>query len=505
MISPGAKAGPNGHAPPMRSSMRAESATAPGETHIRKSMRGEGSMRGSLRADAAPEPKGSLQKKYRPMSMPASGIKADPTAVSNHIKALSAASARMAPAAAQRDSAPPVPGLRRRGSGDSESSFKRARASSDAPQFRRSMRGSMDQESARGASPIRPSRFSLRSLSPTGSMMRRPFAAANGPPPVITSSPNHMRSSMRSYTSETPSLRTQKPQSKGGFGRSAAPKAKTSKFRSSRFADSSDEEDDRPTTFRSRFNDSSDDDEPVARSGGMARTMRSAPVRGIPKRAGVDDGDSSDLLDSDDEKPSSSALKLSKKRQNGHATSNKEGTELAAGTLRRSGSGRETLSSPVTTPSTRPANTRRGSFLSILRRKKPEQGSKVQKSIVDSPARRDTPLERSRSDLAALKQDRPSTPKLQKRNTSNSANWPLQPILPVPSSPPKILGGEDGRPFTADNGDGVVGGITKMNGDRPDFGTRRYTATGAADVDLGLQPRKKKKFPKLRKMLGLDD
>jgi hypothetical protein len=77
--------------------------------------------------------------------------------------------------------------------------------------------------------------------------------------------------------------------------------------------------------------------------------------------------------------------------------------------------------------------------------------------------------------------------------------------LPVPASPPKIVG-EDERPFTADTADGVLGGEL-TNGARPDMGTRRYTATGLADVDInGVgKPRKKKKFGALRRIFRLDD
>jgi len=62
---------------------------------------------------------------------------------------------------------------------------------------------------------------------------------------------------------------------------------------------------------------------------------------------------------------------------------------------------------------------------------------------------------------------------------------------------------------------GVVGGGGKNiagneNGDsRPDLGTRRFTATGLADVDINgitdIPGRKKKKFGKLRRMFGLDE
>jgi len=512
MIQPGAKAGLNGPTT-MRSSMRAEPQNTVEDTHMRKSMRGGESMRGSLRGPARPaEPRGSLQKKHRPMSSPPREIKADPVEVKKHLRNLSEASAAAAPAMAKRDMAPLI--LRRKSSGDSESSFKRTRPSYERPNLRRSMRNSGEQEiGGRHQSPTRSSRFSLRSLSPTGSAFRRPFNSA-APPQT------HMRSSMRSSLESTPILRTNNPIRVPGFGRSGASKPSKQKAtaqRASRFADSSDEEDDRPA-FQSRFVDSSDEEEPISRSTTMPRIMRSgaasAPVRGIPKRAGAQDVDSSDLPNSDDVKPISSSLKLGKKRgTNGSAiTPSNQGATLASGSLRRSGSGRGTINSPTimttaTVPASRSNHSRRGSFMSILRRKKPDPSSKVRKSDAESPARRDTPLERSKSDLAALRNDRPSTPRLQKRNgpsRENSSAWPL----PAPTSLPKTLSAEDGRPFTADTADGVVGGEL-INGDRPDIGTRRFTATGLADVDingLGAQGRgKKKKFGTLRRMFRLDD
>lgn len=331
---------------------------------------------------------------------------------------------------------------------------------------------------------------------------------------------------MRSSYDGTPSLRNKPPGKKtGGFGRPAPPKAKQKPTRrlASRFADSSDEEEDRPT-FQSRFNDSSDDDEPAPPPPAGGRTMRNnAPVRGIPKRSGVEDGDSSDLPDSDDEKATSPGLKLSK-RQNGNSAQTKEGATLASGSLRRSGSGRGTISSP-TAPDfapTRPNHSRRGSFMSILRRKKPDSGSRVRKSDAESPARRDTPLERSKSDLQALRSEPAQSPRLQKRHPmsrENSNSWPLPAGTPAPKPQSLLTGteGEDERPFTADGANGVVGGEKgelSTNGDsRPDIGTRRYTATGLAGVDIvGVnggaaeeKARKKKKFGKLRKMFRLDD
>lgn len=545
MIQPGAKAGPNGHPPTMRSSMRAEPANTPEETHIRKSMRGPAGKRTSLRASAESEPRGALQKKHRPMSYPVNEVHADPAAVQNHVLALSAASAKQAQRAAQNDLARPVPTLRRKGSGDSDSSFKRARPSSsnDIPSFRRSMRGPSEAELAeRPTSPPRSSRFSLRSLSPTGSGAQRPFNSAAAPP-VPPVNPTHMRMSMRNSRDSAPSLR-QNSASRLGNSSKPSKKAAPKPQSRSRFADSSDEDEPRPV-HQSRFVDSSDEDEPApARGSTMRNSMRSAPVRGIPKRTGVEDGDSSDLPDSDDEAktPSSPGFRFGKKNKKANTVTNgaAQGATLASGSLRRSGSGRETLGTPATTVTTasgpaRPDNKRRGSFMSsILRRKKVDPESKVRKTDIESAARRDTPLERSKSELSVLRTERVGSPKLQKRNTmsrENSASWPL-PASPV-TGPPALarassgvgaagLGekagdggdGVDGRPFTSDGMaglNGVVGGE-----DRPDIGTRRFTATGLTSVDVPagddssvvgavVPGKKKKKFGALRRMFKLDD
>ena len=506
MIQPGSKVGADGHTPVMRSSMRSEPQNTAEDTHIRKSMRGPGSMRGALRNE---ETKG---KKSRPVSLPAPNVEQTPT--KTHGRSLSAASAAAATNAARKDMAPkpahkPAPLLRRQSSGDSESSFKRAGKSNDGSSILRSMRDSF---SERPQSPTLSSRFSLRSSSPMSSL-------------------SHMRNSVRSTVGPTPTLRGPRPEKAGrfpSFGRSSSikPTQKPVPQSSSRFADSSDEEDIRPP-FRSRFVDSddSDVDVPAPRSVGFGSgTMRAnRPARSIPKRNLVNVRDSSDLPDSDDEKtfpvtPLGPGIKLNKGRQNGSTVGDAQGNALASGSLRRSGSGRETMGSPaitttVTTGNTRPNQPRRGSFMSILRRKKPDPSSKVRKSDAESAARRDTPLERTKSDLAMVKRQdsyssvtavSPSTPKFQKP----------PPLWPIGDSPPKIIGGENGRPFTADpSGGGGGGGVVAVNGTtngelaRPDPMTRRFTATEVSAVNLNGdgKPRKKKKFGALRRMFRLDD
>ncbi|KAL3422637.1 hypothetical protein PVAG01_06793 [Phlyctema vagabunda] len=545
MIAPGSKTDSDGYTPvraakpanpakttSMRTSMRAEPASIAPEPQMRKSMRGPasngGSMRGSMRDAAPTQPKATTQK-YRPVSLPATDVVPDPAAVSKHLRHMSASSASTAK----------KPTLRRQNSGDSDSSFKRVRAKPDNSRFRGSMRGSTDEPSQ---SAVASSRFSLRSLSPSGSTFRRPFNSQNSPAtPAASMRPSIRENKRDSYDSPkgAPSPRLSRNKSPSassmlGFGRNSTKAAtpKAAPTRRSRFADSDSEEEARPA-FRSRFADSdSEDDEPLRAkaSGGFGRgTMRasaparSAPIRTTPKQPALptinhDEDDSSDLPDSDDEKspklpPSRTPKTLT--RQNG-GTSN-AGTALAVGSVRRSGSGRGTIAPPPVpanaSTSSRPGHARHGSFMSsILRRKKTDTSSRVTKVDAESPARRDTPLERSKSDRAALygplaaeSPGRVMSPKLQKRNPmsrENSSSWPL--AGPV-STTNGAAAAEDSRPVTSDGANGIK---TDDQG-RPALGSRRFTATGLSAVDVNVAnletPRKKKKFQALRKMFRLDD
>ncbi|RDW66662.1 hypothetical protein BP5796_09411 [Coleophoma crateriformis] len=518
MIMPGTRMSPDipnvvpGQPKPMRTSMRSEPANGNSEPHMRNSMRAAaptaGGMKSSMR-EAPVQQRGSLQKRYRPTSLPAADITTNPAAVNKHVRNMSAGATTAQP--------PPI--LRRTSSQDSDSSFKRTRAKPES-KFRGSMRKSMDEKS-----PSRSSRFSLRSLSPSGSVARRPFNSqntSNGPPVSLRSS---ARDQGNSYDSGAPSLRGPRAMSPSGnsllsFGRSskAAPTTKPAPRRS-RFADSDSEEDTGRPAFRSRFADSDSDDAELPKTrvkGGFGRgTMRSsapapksAPVRPIPARKGVDDGDSSDLPDSDDEKSPRFAQPTPAKTPqvtNGDAT---VGSALGSGVVRRSGSGRGTISVPIASSVPgRPNHSRRGSFMSILKRKKPDPNAKIRKSDAESAARRDTPLERSKSDLAALYASpsgshtpaaRPMSPKLQKRNPLSREN--SQQAWPLPDSP-SLGDPEKDRPFTSDGMANGVGASPVM--------ARRFTATGLSGVDTGMDsfetPRKKKKFGALRKMFRLDD
>jgi len=222
-------------------------------------------------------------------------------------------------------------------------------------------------------------------------------------------------------------------------------------------------------------------------------------LRPIPKTSGVADGDSSDLPDSDDEEP---PTHTSGKAAPPILPATNERAALTGGTLRSTGSGRD-LSSSFTE---HPAQKRRGSIMSILRRKKDPE-SRIRKSDSESPARRDTHLERNPAELAHVRRgsgSRPTTPRLQKRNgprRSDSGTWPLSP-------PPNALDdGDDKRPATADDAAAMNGNGANGISARPEIGGRRTTATGVSSVDIvgGVGPKKKKRFPKLRKALGLHD
>lgn len=533
MIQPGSKAAPDGFTP-LRSSMRVAPPAPVADVSMKKSMRdpGQGSMRGSMRGSQNIESRGSMQKKSRPVSLPVEPRVPMVQPAVNHSRNLSSTSPAITTTPTYKSQ---TPALRRKKSSDSESSFKRAKPSSERGMMRTMRVGNGSAQQQETAS----SRFSMRSMSPTESVTRRPFSSSSQPNDAAQAP---MRMSMRGSGGSAPTMRGPASRAKSpsngmkmpSFGRSKPVTVqKSSKSLSSRFANSSDEEDDRPA-FKSRFVDSSDDsdDEPVQKSTTLGRTMRSTPaaappvpatnLRAIPKRSGVQDGDSSDLPDSDDEKPTSpSTTKLFKKRQTNGSLILNGNTQGLPDSLARSGSGRGNITTISSPPVSRPTHKRRGSIMSILRRKK-DDTSKVRKSDAESPARRDTPLERSKSDLAALRTPVLGSPKLQKRNPLSRENSDV--VLPQfsPLAAPRAIGGndEEKRPFSAD-------GVGVAIGEKPLPLSRRFTTDGpvalngntngilhtsaaptASEVVEGGSVgagKKKKKFASLRRIFGLND
>ncbi|KAF2652564.1 hypothetical protein K491DRAFT_43578 [Lophiostoma macrostomum CBS 122681] len=362
--------------------------------------------------------------------------------------------------------------------------------------LRKSMRpSSPTPEPPAGAT--RSSRFSIRSLSPKGGFRPSKTSGKDAPPlPTQTSSP-------RKTT---------------GFAKQAQPKKSTpiakSRF-SSRFADSSDEEDEaRPSRFQSRFADS-DDDESFELPPGLT------PVRGIPRRAGDDDADSTDLEDeaSDDEATSSRPARkdIEKSGQLTNGATAGEGTSLAAGSLRQSKHAPELPSFEAG----KKTKSRRG-FFGLGKKKKPvaepagtsiEPVTNGEPDIPLPPEHKERAQERSSRPLTPIGEDDKSVeetsptqraPKLQRRSTpqwgrSTSDSWPLP-------QPPTI--GEDARPQSSD---GIVGRRTSL---RPTLGKRNTSQVSQShsivDPNTGRsvsfgRTGKKKKFQGLRRVFGLND
>lgn len=447
----------------MRKSMRGPQGPAPAAANegvqMRSSMRdgGGGSMRTSMRGPPAQRPQseviGSRSTSQRQNARPMSMDTASSNAAAGGAMLQHQASPKEIPQdgpfpkmGSQQAVRPPPKGSRlskqqptAAEDSDSESSFKKKRRPSastvDASgrySMKRSMRaGSIDSEQARPISPTPEKRkaFSVRSLSPTGSFFGR--------------NRQNLKESMRAPPAGTGVKTLRGPNSmKAGSGktmRASAPARPatssgnmTSKFKS-RFADSDDEDDGgRPggrSFFRSKFADS-DDDEPG--SNFIAADL--TPVRGIPKRQGQEDGDSTDLSDEEEDPRKASRnrkkqgapmvpdpadvekameaarrnLGMTNGTTNASAAQTKQGGALSKGSLRQSQL--QQPEAPETPAAAAETPKRRGFMGSILRRNK-NSTSSVAQIAPSSPA-------------AAIASQRPST-----------AVVPDRPMSPGPASP----------------------------------------------------------------------
>ncbi|KAI0453343.1 hypothetical protein F5B21DRAFT_505387 [Xylaria acuta] len=394
------------------------------------------------------------------------------------------------------------PSLQRRGSDASDSSFKRSRhLPSGTLAFRKTMRET---------SPIQPhheptrgsGRFSLRSLSPVASTVRRESDTSFAAP-----SPAGMKRTLRS-NSESSHDGKRSSIHFPLFMRSTKSPPRGSKW-TSRFEDSSDEEG-ASAGFRSRIQDSSDEEEsrpsPLkeTKSQGKAalRSSATAPILSRPAPVPEVEEDSPELPDSDDDFMPSPLQTPQRRITNGNFASHLEAARPKSGaigtsTLGRSRSGRGGLPPSFTSPELSKQD-KRGSLLSILRRnKRAGQVGKIQRSgLVDSAARRDTKLERDSGQLKDLRSEQHSSPKLQKKSFISQSGGG---VLQRPTSAGNLLG----RSATAD-------AIERVN-----LGGRRSVSLGLnpnneshdlenASVESSGYP-KKKKFGALRRMFKLDE
>ncbi|KAI1635857.1 hypothetical protein F4809DRAFT_423586 [Biscogniauxia mediterranea] len=403
------------------------------------------------------------------------------------------------------------PTLQRRGSDGSDSSFKRSRATShETFGFRKTMRRQSATPQSTPETIKGSGRFSLRSLSPTGSPFRRSSVQSAGSPPG-----GRMRHTLRSNSRSSQDGKRASLHMPS-FGWSGKGQSTKSSRRSSRFGDSSDEDEGMTSGFRSRFEDSSDeeDDRPSSsrQTGSLARgTLRASATApaGLRKSTPVpEEEESPELPDSDDdqdEMPSPLQSPRSRTAIIAAARADLErrnSSTIGTSALTRTRSGRGAIAPSVSTPAIS-TNDRRNSFIGILRRnKKADQAGKVQRSeYVESAARLDTKLERNAGQLKNIRSDHPSHLKLHKKGSLKKAdNWPLSE--------------SDERPRTAGNLLGQSNRSTTMP--RPTFTGRRSVSLGphpGRDNDeldtltedgMGGQ-KKKKKFGALRRIFRLDD
>lgn len=496
MIQPGtAGMGGSSRAPAptgrMRTSMRGEQPTnlspvaAAGAVHMRKSMRGDGgtgdvdrraARRDSSRSEpAAPGPSSGARTQKAAGQMKAADFR------------LASASAGNAVSTKQGQ-----PALRRQASDASDSSFKRSRATrTEGRGFRRSMREVPNAEPMPGVD-RGSGRFSLRSLSPHAPASRRPSTSAAHGPPVSIMARRTLRanSDHSSIESQRSSIRLP------SFGRAkkGAAKGRTAK-RSSRLDYSSDEDVANASGFRSRFEDSSDDEvvapgpPPRPPSQGTMRGAAAAPPKFTKSTMVLEEpGPSSRLPDSDDDAASQVPSPLQSPKAAGSfrpALAQRNSSGIGTTTLRHSSSALSDLPTMGALPATTGKD--RKSFMgNLLRRNK-------KASSDNGPERQPTESQGLPADSA------PTSPKLQKRRPSlRDESWPLS--------------ADGGRPQTSG---GRVGGSPSV---RPDIASRRSASLGLAGPELAslaqipnqAQPEaggnpKKKKFGALRKMFKLDE
>ncbi|KAG7291715.1 hypothetical protein NEMBOFW57_001734 [Staphylotrichum longicolle] len=411
MIKPGERwTGEDVEIPPMRKTMRdgpqQQAALAPaGGPRLRKSMRTNGAEHPAAGDRAASK---------RPASHP-------PVAFTPPRASQRSSATQAEPVSVNASFVPPP--LQRRGSTGSESSFKRSRsARGQGFGFRHSMRPTSPPSTADDS---HSKRFSLRTLSPSGSTSRHVAES----PRTSMSANTQMRTTLRdSSTGRKPSGGGIRMPSFGlpyGGGKKGGSKKKTAGSRSSsRFADSSDEGDGAVSSgFRSRFEDSSDDEAvmpiPIPLPSQPASTT-SGPGHHLRKESSIASTALPEELEEESEEFPDRAADVTptQKQQQQQQPTTATATTLNT-TLRRTRSGKGQLPEPAATSQGPTADnergraTRRGSFLSVLRHRKKASGggsatatanNKIGRpEVTESAARRDTRLERSVGQLEKIR------------------------------------------------------------------------------------------------------
>ncbi|KAF2821774.1 hypothetical protein CC86DRAFT_100500 [Ophiobolus disseminans] len=493
--------------PQMRTSMRGANPSPRDQPQMRASMRGANpaavggaglaASRHSMPPVEQKQPRGALQKRHIPAS----------------VQVANARPQSMPVAPAQRIA--PVPTYDS-DSDASASSFQKARGKRSGKQGGRyTMRASMRQDAAPTMRAAAPAPKTVRAISPPASpspAIRKSMRPSSPTPEAPKSSKFSIRSlsPMGRFRSSkpieaAPPMPTP-PRQVTGLNKQPKPKApapqRTKPAFSSRFADSSDEDDDgRPSRFQSRFADS-DDDEDLT------------PVRGIPKRAGEEDGDSTDLEEEADE-PAMTKEMGATSATNGASEGQTNGARNGQGAILATGSLRDSKHAPLPSfDAGSKAKAKRGFF--GMGKKKASAAPVIAPQPAVEPASPPRPTPAPSSDiplppqqqkrnqglpLTPIDEDKdfgtPDTtpqskkaPKLQRRSTPE---WPLPPVPPIP---------DETRPMSSD-------GIAPR---RPRFANRQASSMSNAtapdapgrSVSYGRSG-KPKKFQGLRRVFGLRD
>lgn len=531
-ILPGAKAThdlvPSPKHGGMRTTLREEAHPLPRETKLKKSLRSTGN------SNRTPDPIVSSQSSRRglvqPKSFPQSRLQ-------THVHTIYDAEA------GSRTSGPNIrSSLRRSGSSDSISSFKRSRRPSGRQGFPQSMRNQPPPVTKATG------KFRLRSLSPTGARVPFRHKSVESAPIIIgpVSSSSHLKTTLRSgpqsdlSNTMSQGIHLSSLGSRGSGGKRKHSFLSFSKG-TSRFDESSDEDIDVPSHFRSRFVDSSDEEghslsKPPMGGGLLAKTMRTVPRQSV-KNEGLAVGTappSSDIKPplQIPAGPRASSLSLpdtcdeNASLEKAFSPPTRSWTSSKGKTLRRSGSGRDSLAPAVSSSINNNATTlarnvparssqdrkRRSSLMSVLRRKKHDPSSGIYKAeATESFARRDTKLERSRSELASIRQP----------SSGTDANWPLSGDVQAVSNNGRLPlnelsdGEEEERKLSAERTRAAF--IRPTNTHRLNMAFKQashgaFAMAGSMDVDdsgstaTGTPSHlKKKKFGALRRMLRLND
>ncbi|CAG7929198.1 unnamed protein product [Penicillium olsonii] len=404
---------------------------------------------------------------------------------------------------------------------DSSSSFKRSSPRGDAVSMRRTMR-------AGAGANIRSPPPMERNESP---LDHRPMSAG--------SSNGTMRKTLRGPAGG-------ERYSFFSTNKKAPPRAKFTKSppksgRATRFANSDGENEDepRPQAFASRFADSSDEEEPYSSA------LR--PVRGIPRRQGADDGDSTELDDSSEESPrqhaqrgtAAAAIGSPPRSRGKNAPQSMSGMAAVA---KQRGMTQRDLEEFIMAP---PSSRKPGLLTRLGIKKSKNSDHRIRKSDAESPSRRDTPLERSRMELDQVRDSMangnhttitsaaspPTHSKLVKRNSKHqptgSDSWPLglgvreEPLQPVAEQPLDVPPPPQSPEHTipAHNGSVLVNGdssatapIIKQTDEPRSPDPNNDSASEVTNPeDQGVSARdvviagsgRKKRFPLLRKAFGL--